>query len=261
MNKTQLKPTMVSPLVASIVFAALMILATGSALAQTPSTDRDNPTALTSNTITSDGVDEKTEYFYTFTAGPGDVTVTLDVKAEKSTAVSSVDIALYDAKSKRLLSTFANPDHGSSKRAVETVKVRGTQALLLEVTVSPGVDTFKIKLDGAVVFASTTGEESTPTTDAALTADTQQTQPVADGSAAGDATATGVSGTTATGSGENTTVNDGSAAQTGTASGASAATATKVNQKVNSAAAKLSAVISNASATANSAKPAKKKKP
>src|ERR1043165_2036667 len=127
---------------------------------QTASTDRDNPTALTSNVIAADGVDEKTEYFYSFAAGPGDVTLTLDVKAKKNTAVSSVDIALYDAKSKKLLSTYANPDHGSSKRAVETAKVRGTQTLLLEVTVSPGVDTFKIKRDGAVQITPPTTTDS-----------------------------------------------------------------------------------------------------
>ena len=155
-----------------LLLAVSIFLATGAAQAQTPSTDRDNPTAVTSNTISGDGVDEKTEYFYTFTAGPGDVTVTLDVKAEKNVAVSSVDIALYDAKSKSLLSTYANPDHGSSKRTVETVKVRGTQALLLEVTVSPGVDTFKIKLDGAVQITPATGTDApsaTPTAEPTAT--------------------------------------------------------------------------------------------
>jgi hypothetical protein len=111
------------------------------------------------------GVDDKTEYFYSFTAGPGEVNVTLDVKAEKGTAVSSVDIALFDAKSNKLLSTYANPDHGGSKRAVESTKVRGTQTLLLEVTVSQGVDSFKIKLGGAIKIAPSTDDGGTPAPD------------------------------------------------------------------------------------------------
>ena len=123
-----------------------------------PSTDHDNPTPLAANVITGDGVDEKTEYFYSFPAGPGEVTITLDVKAEKGTAVSSVDIALFDAKAKKLMSNYANPDHGSSKRVVESVKVRGTQTLLLEVTVSQGVDNFKIKLDGALAIQPPTAQ-------------------------------------------------------------------------------------------------------
>jgi hypothetical protein len=139
----------------------LLVVCAASAAAQdqaqtAPSTDRDNPTPLTTNNITGDGVDDKTEYFYSFPAGPGEVSVTLDVKAEKGTAVSSVDIALFDAKSNKLLSTYANPDHGSSKRAVERAKVRGTQTLLLEVTVSQGVDNFKIKLGGAIKIAPST---------------------------------------------------------------------------------------------------------
>src|SRR5260370_791052 len=83
---------------ASVAF--VLIIAVNSSFAQdrlSPSNDRDNPTPLTSTEIKSDGVDEKTEYFYSFTAGPGEIKLTLDVKAEKSAAVSSVDIALFDA--------------------------------------------------------------------------------------------------------------------------------------------------------------------
>src|SRR4051812_9491301 len=124
----------------------------------TPSTDRDNPTPFTSKEIKGDGVDEKNQYFYSFIGGPGDVTITLDVKAEKDTAVSSVDIALFNAGSKKLLSTYANPDHGSSKHAVETATIHGTHTLLLQVEVSTGVSSFKIKLAGAVAINSGTGQ-------------------------------------------------------------------------------------------------------
>ena len=120
---------------------------------QSPSKDRDNPTPLTSAEIRGDGVDEKTEYFYSFSAGPGEVTVTLDVKSDKSAAVSSVDLELIDARSKSLLRSFANPSLGDSKRAVETVKVRGKQTLLLSVVVSQGVDNYRLRLSGAVEFA------------------------------------------------------------------------------------------------------------
>jgi hypothetical protein len=141
-----------------LLACVVLIAVAGLALAQAPSTDRDNPTQLTASEIKGDGVDEKTQYFYSFTAGPGDVTITLDVKAEKSTAVSSVDIALFNAGSKKLLSTYANPDHGSSKQAVETATIHGTQTLLLQVEVSTGVSSFKIKLAGAVAINSDMGQ-------------------------------------------------------------------------------------------------------
>lgn len=141
-----------------VVACVVLLGSAGLAAAQAPSTDRDNPTQLTASEIKGDGVDEKTQYFYSFTAGPGDVTIALDVKAEKSTAVSSVDIALFNASSKKLLSTYANPDHGSSKHAVETATVHGTQTLLLQVEVSTGVSSFKIKLAGAVAINSGAGQ-------------------------------------------------------------------------------------------------------
>jgi len=145
-------------ILAGVLASVVLMASAGLAVAQNPSTDRDNPTQLTSGEINGDGVDARTQYFYAFTGGPGELRITLDVKAEQSTAVSSVDIALFNTNSKKLLSTYSNPDHGSSKRAVETVNVHGTQALLLEVDVSTGVASFKIKLDGAVTIKSGTGQ-------------------------------------------------------------------------------------------------------
>jgi hypothetical protein len=247
---------------------ALLIACASLSAAQdqpTPSTDRDNPTPIASKVIAGDGVDEKTEYFYTFNAGPGEITITLDVKAEKDTAVSSVDIALFDAKSKKLVSSFANPDHGSSKRAVETVKVRGTQPLLLEVTVSHGVDTFKIKLDGAVKIDAT----ATGAADAGTTPVTAATPPLAGVSTPADSAAT--TGTAATGSTDSSassasptsdaTTQTTGAAQTGTQANGATSKVGKANAKLNSASSILSGIITSAGATADTVKNVKKKKP
>jgi hypothetical protein len=242
-----------------------LLLASVGASAQdqpVPSTDRDNPTAVASKVIAGDGVDEKTEYFYTFNAGPGEITITLDVKAEKDTAVSSVDIALFDAKSRKLVSSFANPDHGSSKRAVETVKVRGTQPLLLEVTVSHGVDTFKIKLDGAVkIDATATGAADTSTTPVVAA-----TPPPAEVSTPADGTTTAATGTTDASAAGATPTSDGTtqttgAAQTSTPAGGATSKVGKANAKINSASSILSGIITSAGATADTVKNAKKKKP
>lgn len=254
---------------ATITAAILFVMATAVSFAQaqdTPSTDRDNPTPFTSNVVTGDGVDDKTEYYYSFNAGPGEITITLDVKAEKGTAVSSVDLALFDAKSRKLMSTYANPDHGSSKRAVETVKVRGTQTLLLEVTVSQGVDNFKIKLDGAVKTDPAVGGSVAPADPSATPSPApgqgsaaQDSSSLTPDTAATDAT----SGATATGvePGSGTTPATGQeagAAQPG-AAGSSSKTG-KVTSKINSASSTLSGIITSAGSTADSVKNLKKKK-
>jgi hypothetical protein len=138
-----------------LVLTALAFFLTGAGKgakvqAQEPSIDRDNPTPLTSNLINGNGVGEKTEYFYSVPVSPGTLKIVLDVKADKNAAVSSVDISLSDANGQDRLSTYANPDHGSSKSAVKTVSVKSKQTFLLAVAVSPGVDTFKISFAGSL---------------------------------------------------------------------------------------------------------------
>ena len=57
---------------ASLVITAFLFCASISpAFGQERSTDRDNPTPLTSNVITDDLDGSDTTYFYKFTAGPG----------------------------------------------------------------------------------------------------------------------------------------------------------------------------------------------
>jgi hypothetical protein len=143
-----------------LMLLAIVCTAAAQVRAQAGSTDRDNPTPLTSNVITGVGVNEKTEYFYSFAATPGDVKVLLEVSADKKAAVSSVDIAVFDAEANSLLSTFANPDHGSSKHAAQTIALKTPQMLLLQVTVSPGVNTFKISLSGSINLQSSAGTDA-----------------------------------------------------------------------------------------------------
>ena len=247
-------------LAASLIIMVITLASLARAQDQTaPSTDRDTPTPFTSNVVTGDGVDDKTEYFYSFNAGPGEVTITLDVKAEKDTAVSSVDLALFDAKSKKLMSTYANPDHGSSKRAVETVKVRGTQTLLLEVTVSTGVDNFKIKLDGAVTILTVGGSvapaDPTLTPSPSPSPSPGESQPAADSSTATPETVPADSPASAGSAAPDT------ASTPVNAAAGSTNKAGKVNAKINAASSALSGIITAASSSADSVKNLKKKKP
>ena len=59
-----------------LLTASLLVLitATGSAFAQ--STDRDHPTAFTSDEVQGELNGEEIEYFYSFIAGPGEATIT-----------------------------------------------------------------------------------------------------------------------------------------------------------------------------------------
>ena len=78
----------------------LLIAASASAFAQ--STDRDHPTALRSNEITGDLKGEEVEYFFSFTAGPGELTITVDVKSSDGTTGINFELLDRDAN-KQLL--------------------------------------------------------------------------------------------------------------------------------------------------------------
>ena len=62
------------------------------------SQDRENPTPLAANTITGSGVGKKVEYYYSFTAGPGEIVVTIDLKAKAGS--TNADVEIFDADSK-----------------------------------------------------------------------------------------------------------------------------------------------------------------
>ncbi|HVF87563.1 MAG TPA: hypothetical protein VM866_08225, partial [Pyrinomonadaceae bacterium] len=63
------------------LMTAALLLTTIAGTAAAQSTDRDRPTRLASNEIKGSAVDDTVEYYYTFAAGPGEITVTLDAKA------------------------------------------------------------------------------------------------------------------------------------------------------------------------------------
>src|ERR1043166_2303223 len=87
----------------SLVVAAILIGTSGrAAFGQERSTDRDNPTPLTANVITDELDGSDTAYFYKFTAGPGKLTVTIEVKASGTNAGAMLD--LFDSNSRPLLS-------------------------------------------------------------------------------------------------------------------------------------------------------------
>ena len=109
----------------SLVIAAfLLCVSISPVVGQERSTDRDNPTPLTANVITDDLDGSDTSYFYKFTAGPGKLTITIEVKASGTNAGAMLD--LFDAKSRPILSdVLAQGVDGGSERIVNSVQLSG----------------------------------------------------------------------------------------------------------------------------------------
>src|SRR5262245_47529937 len=113
--------------VSSLLIAAVLFCASiSSAFGQERSEDRDKPTPLTSNEINDNLDGSADQYFYKFSAGPGKLTVTFEVKASATNAGAMLD--LLDSKSRPLLSdVLAQGVDGGVERVVNSVQINTKQ--------------------------------------------------------------------------------------------------------------------------------------
>ena len=139
----------------SLFIAAFLFCASISpAFGQERSTDRDNPTPLAANVITDDLDGSDTSYFYKFTAGPGKLTVIIEVKASGTNAGAMLD--LFDTNSRPILSdVLAQGVDGGSERIVKSVQLSGKRDIVMRIKGlkygdTGGTGTYKVTLDGPV---------------------------------------------------------------------------------------------------------------
>jgi len=128
----------------------LLIGVTGSAFAQ--STNRDHPTRFTSDEIKGDLDGREIEYFYSFTAGPGEFTITVDVKSSGGTTGTAFELLDADGDKVLLCCEGAQADStGTSGRDVKSIKLGKRQTVVLHLTpFTYGTGTYRVRISGAV---------------------------------------------------------------------------------------------------------------
>jgi hypothetical protein len=131
---------------------SLLIAVTMTAMALAQSSDRDHPTTLKSNEITGDVDGTGGEYFYSFTAAPGELVITADAKGGADSG-ATIGFELFNQDgSKSLFSwEYAQADAASqSGRAVKKIKFAKRQTVMLCLTPQKtGQGTYRIKLSGS----------------------------------------------------------------------------------------------------------------
>jgi hypothetical protein len=139
-----------SRILALLLFIAVAV--TGPAAAQ--STDRDYPTPVKSAEINGALDGSGSEYFYSFPAGPGELTLTVDVKSSTGQALLNFELLAKDAATALICCEFAQADgDGLSARVVKSLKLAKHQTVILHVTVGKaGTGTYRVRLAGAVAF-------------------------------------------------------------------------------------------------------------
>mgnify|MGYP003289489849 CR=1 FL=1 len=153
--------------VSSLLVAAVLFCASISAVfGQGRSEDRDKPTPLTSTEIIDNLDGSGDQYFYKFSAGPGKVTVTFEVKASGTNAGATLD--LFDNKSRPLLAdVLAQGVDGGAERVVNSVQISSKQDVVLRIKGikygdSGGTGTYKVTLSGAVNIAQVAAPAGAP---------------------------------------------------------------------------------------------------
>lgn len=93
------------------------------------------------------------EYFYSFTAGPGELTLTVDVKSSTGQALLNFELLDKNAAAAILCCEYAQADgDGQSARNVKSVTLGKRQTVVLHVTVGKaGRGTYRVRLSGAVL--------------------------------------------------------------------------------------------------------------
>lgn len=134
-----------------LIFTLLLIVgATGFAFAQ--STNRDHPTPLRSDEITGDLNGNEIEYFYSFTAGGRELTLTVDVKSSDGTTGTNFELLDSAADKALICCEYAQADStGESGRDVKSITLAKRQTVILHLTpFKYGKGTYRVRVSGAV---------------------------------------------------------------------------------------------------------------
>lgn len=138
-----------------LLFAAAIALAAAQpAFAQ--SSDRDHPVPLAVGEVTGSMDNNNEEGFYSFIAGPGELTLTVDVRANpEQQGLLNFELLAGNGATQLICCEFAQADGGGTGRAVKSVRLSKRQTVMLHVTNGPiGGGTFRVRIAGAAVFAA-----------------------------------------------------------------------------------------------------------
>lgn len=123
--------------------------------------DPDNPTPLSSNELKGSLGGADKEFYYSFVAGPGKVTVTVDIKA--SEGVTSMTLNFSAAESADVL-VMSPATHRGSKREVDSFNLDERQTVVMKLASTGSYKgSYQIRLDGAVKSKSDSDAPSSDT--------------------------------------------------------------------------------------------------
>jgi hypothetical protein len=135
------------------VLSLLLAIAAVSVVAA-QSRDRNRPTAINNNEVRGTLTAHGGESFYSFTAGPGELTITVEVKSTGGTLAMPFELLEANGADSILCCEGAQADTtGETGRTVKTVRIKSRRTVILHLTeYEYGEGTFVVRLSGAVAY-------------------------------------------------------------------------------------------------------------
>lgn len=125
------------------------------------SKDQSNPTAFTSNEFAGKGPSKETNYFFSFTGGPGEVTVQLEIKAKAYSTFARLEILDAELNAVAMHNMNASTTSGT-QQVKKTINLDEKQTILLKVTLDSNLANYRIVLGGAIESAAATPTDTPP---------------------------------------------------------------------------------------------------
>ena len=125
--------------------------AAAGAVAGAGSTDIDEPTRLAGNKVRADGIGKPVSYYYTFNAGPGELTITGDGSNTSAGLTDALRLGLYTLRSERLCELSLGNTQ-LDKRAVAPCQLDKRQPVILRADLSAETVAFRARFDGPYDF-------------------------------------------------------------------------------------------------------------
>jgi len=133
-----------------VLMVALVLAAVIAAAYQ--SNNRVSPTPLKSNLIKGAGTGKKVEYYYSFIAGQGEVSVTVDLKAISGS--TGAEIEIFNQDGAKIFYYYPNAI-STTERTAKSFVSPSRQLLILRLQFDGSAGDYQIKLGGAVELAQT----------------------------------------------------------------------------------------------------------
>lgn len=91
------------------------------------------------------------EHYYTFVAGPGEISITLFVESHPQASLNSVSVALFNNNEQMLTIVQTSSNYGRTTQAVARINVPNKEPMLLRIQelTNMGIGKYRIQLDGA----------------------------------------------------------------------------------------------------------------